>query len=173
MPLKLGKGYIIISVKNMAAHFGYPCSNLNECLLVKRSVLSKLYISGFYMLLTSVRLFHLGHVIVGRCLAGKNSIYTSYMTIIQGCLNVLTIWHDCPDIQSCVLYILINFYAMYGTVCYQLTHWHFNDCENMCTTSYFHHDETLENAMSYYVLWMWWHVDRFIIKEIHSQRSLT
>ena len=31
------------------------------------------------------------------------------------------------------------FHAIYGAVCIQLTHLSYDDCENMCTLSYYHH----------------------------------
>ena len=35
--------------------------------------------------------------------------------------------------------ISIIFHAKYGTVCIQLTHFSYDDCENICTRSYYHH----------------------------------
>ena len=33
----------------------------------------------------------------------------------------------------------IIFHAIYGAVCIQLTHFFYDDCENICTRSYYHH----------------------------------
>ena len=65
-------------------------------------------------------------------------IYTLHYFIIiimQTCLKVF-----CLECVSKIRSILSNIcHALYGAVCNQLTHFSYDDCENMCIWSSYHH----------------------------------
>ena len=67
------------------------------------------------------------------------------ITIIQTYLKVLELL-KCLSGKFCLKYmykiksiLLIILNAIYGAVRIQCTHFSWNDCENMCTLSYYHH----------------------------------
>ena len=61
--------------------------------------------------------------------------------IIQIYLKVLNCQSACQIYSVSIVRSVIStiFHAIYGTVCIQLTHLSYDDCENTCTWSYFQH----------------------------------
>ena len=47
---------------------------------------------------------------------------------------------SCTFCLECVSIFSIIFHAIHGAVCIQLTHLSYDDCENTCTLSYYHHE---------------------------------
>ena len=67
--------------------------------------------------------------------------YLHYADISEGiellkCLSG-TFCLECVSMMQSILSVI--FHAIYGTVCILFTHFSCDDCENMCTLSYYHH----------------------------------
>ena len=84
---------------------------------------------------------HSGLVVVFVCLYITLSHYHHYTDLSEGilllkCLSVIFGLECVSKIKSI---LSIMFHAIYGAVCIQLTHFSYNECQNTCTLSYYHH----------------------------------
>ena len=79
----------------------------------------------------------------------NNPVHYGLMVVYSSLTITLPHYHHYADLSKgiegieCVSKIRsvlsTNFHAIYRAVCIQLTHFYFDDCENTCTWSYYHH----------------------------------
>ena len=87
-------------------------------------------------------------------ISAVTKLYQSIIYLLEG----IELLKCLPDIfcRACVSQIRsvlsIIFHALYGVVCFQLNHFAYDDCENTCTWSYYHHQ--IESMAHLPLLWL-------------------
>ena len=84
---------------------------------------------------------HFGPMVISVCLHITLPQYHHYVDLSEG-IELLKCFSDmfCLQCVSKIKSILsCIFHAIYGAVCIQFTHYSYDDCEKMCTLSYYHH----------------------------------
>ena len=105
------------------------------------------------MMCANIRI-HYGPMVTIICLRFQYLI----VMIVQTYRMILNIYDACQvhyvECVSKIKSILsIIFHAIYGAVYKQLTHFAYNDCENMCILSYYHHHQSKVWPICHY-LWL-------------------